>query len=245
MRTPTPARTDFDHFATTYQQLLNDSVSLSGESVEYFADMKARYLQRSLGACFTGNILDYGCGVGMLTHFLVKQFPECRVDGYDPSERSLSEIPAAIAMRGLFTNNLSKLRSDYDLVVLANVMHHVPPGERQELVSRLVSRMAPGGRLFVFEHNPLNPLTRRSVRLCPFDADAVLLWPGELRGYLSGAGLRLESRDYIVFFPRLLSWLRPLEPVLKWCAAGAQYVTAAALPQRESRELSSSAAASG
>jgi hypothetical protein len=40
-------------------------------------------------------------------------------------------------------------------------------------------------------------------------------------------GLQIVRRDYIVFFPRLLSWLRPLEPRLSRCLAGAQYALAA------------------
>ena len=52
--------TNFDEYAVNYEELLNQSVSVSGESVEYFASMKANYLQRRLGNCFSGNILDYG-----------------------------------------------------------------------------------------------------------------------------------------------------------------------------------------
>jgi 2-polyprenyl-3-methyl-5-hydroxy-6-metoxy-1,4-benzoquinol methylase len=223
--------TNFDAYAGNYQLLLNDSVSISGEPVEYFAALKARYLQHSFGEWFNGNILDYGCGVGMLSRFLVDAFPNARVDGYDPSDRCIAEIAPAVIQHGSFTSNLAELRSDYSLVVLANVVHHIPVEDRQGVVSDIASRMARGGRLFIFEHNPLNPLTRRSVRLCPFDADAVLLRPTELRRYMTRAGLSVETRDYIVFFPRVLKWLRPLESALKWCALGAQYVMSACLAQ--------------
>ena len=219
--------TNFDAYAGNYQKVLNESVSLSGEPVEYFAALKARYLQSSFGKSFTGNILDYGCGVGILSRFLVEAFPGARVDGFDPSRGCVSQVPSAVTRRGSFTANLGELRKDYSLVVLANVVHHIPVEGRQGAISALAARMARGGRLFIFEHNPLNPLTRRSVRLCPFDADAVLLRPVELRRYLTQAGLKLESRDYIVFFPRMLKWLRPLEPRLRWCALGAQYVISA------------------
>jgi 2-polyprenyl-3-methyl-5-hydroxy-6-metoxy-1,4-benzoquinol methylase len=219
--------TNFDAYAGNYQQLLNDSVRIAGEPVEYFAALKARYLQRSFGERFTGNILDYGCGVGMLSRFLVEAFPGARVDGFDPSGGCIAQIPPAVTRRGSFTANLGELRGEYDLVVLANVVHHIPVEDRQDVISAIASRMARGGRLFIFEHNPLNPLTRRSVRLCPFDADAVLLRPPELRRYMTRAGLSVETRDYIVFFPRVLKWLRPLESALQWCALGAQYVISA------------------
>lgn len=219
--------TNFDAYAGNYQQLLDDSVRIAGEPVEYFAALKARYLQRSFGKGFTGSILDYGCGVGMLSRFLVEAFPGARVDGFDPSGGCIAQIPPAVKRRGSFTANLGELRGDHDLVVLANVVHHIPVEDRQDVISAIASRMARGGRLFIFEHNPLNPLTRRSVRLCPFDAGAVLLRPPELRHYMTRAGLSVESRDYIVFFPRVLKWLRPLESALQWCALGAQYVISA------------------
>ena len=82
--------------------------------------------------------------------------------------------------------------------------------------------LAPGGRLFVFEHNPLNPVTRRAVAACDFDDDAVLLWPWQARRVLRSAGLRDVRLDYIVFFPRSLARLRPLEPRLAWLPLGAQ-----------------------
>ena len=54
--------------------------------------------------------------------------------------------------------------------------------------------------------------------------NAVLLRPREIYRYLQSGGLRLVGRDYIVFFPRWLRWFRPLEPFLRWCPLGAQYV---------------------
>jgi hypothetical protein len=79
----------------------------------------------------------------------------------------------------------------------------------------------------VFEHNPLNPLTQKSVRDCPFDDDAILLFPWELRGLLARSGFERVRQDYIVFFPRLLRRLRPLEPKLGWLCLGAQTLTVA------------------
>jgi SAM-dependent methyltransferase len=106
--------------------------------------------------------------------------------------------------------------------ICSGVLHHVPLAERRGLLSRLRTKLRPGGRLYVFEHNPLNPLTRRAVADCPFDDDAVLLWPWQLRPLFRSAGFEVERIDYIVFFPRLLAKLRPLEPYLRRVVLGAQ-----------------------
>ena len=60
----------------------------------------------------------------------------------------------------------------------------------------------PGGLVAIFEHNPLNPLTRKAVRDCPFDEDAVLLSRGEARRRLAEAGLAEVEAPFIIFFPR-------------------------------------------
>jgi hypothetical protein len=103
------------------------------------------------------------------------------------------------------------------------VFHHIPPGERACWVSELRRVIRPGGALFVFEHNPLNPLTRKVVNDCPFDEDAILLPRRETTTLLRDAGFEDVAADYIVFFPQALAVLRPLERRLAWLPAGAQY----------------------
>ena len=200
---------------------------MTGESSEYFAQYKARYLARRMGLQFSGRILDYGCGVGMLSNYMMQTFPQATVDGYDISEASIARVDPGIRAQGTFTSDWSQLGRRYDLVVVTNVMHHVPPAERQSVITHLGDGLAPNGMLIIVEHNPLNPLTRWAVANCAFDDDAILLPTTEATGYVLLSGLEIVSRDYIVFFPRLLAWLRPLEPHLRWCPAGAQYALVA------------------
>jgi hypothetical protein len=77
----------------------------------------------------------------------------------------------------------------------------------------------------------LNPLTQRAVSTCPFDDDAILLWPWQLRPLFRSAGFSVQRLDYIVFFPRLFAKLRPLEPYLRHIALGAQTMTIAENPR--------------
>jgi 2-polyprenyl-3-methyl-5-hydroxy-6-metoxy-1,4-benzoquinol methylase len=214
---------NFDQFADTYQQIHTANVRVTGESSEFFADYKARYIARRMGSRFSGKILDYGCGVGMLSAYLKQTFPQAVVDGFDPSEGSIAKVDPRIFEEGLFTSDWSQVGRDYNLIVVTNVMHHVPPAERQDVILRLRDHLAFQGILIIVEHNPVNPLTRWAVANCAFDDDAILLPPEETKGYVVFSGLEILRRDYIVFFPRLLSWFRRMEPFLGWCPAGAQY----------------------
>lgn len=213
----------FDHFAGEYKQLLDQTVAVSGEDSEYFAEYKARYLARLFRGRDCGKILDFGCGVGLLSGFLERSLHPSRLDGYDLSGESIRQVDDKLSARGLFTSDAHDLPYDYDLIVVANVMHHVEIGKRLELIQELGNRLAAGGKLVIFEHNPANPVTRWVVEKCPFDKDAILLSPSETRSYLQKSGLAILRRDYIVFMPRILAWLRPLEPGLAWLPLGAQY----------------------
>jgi SAM-dependent methyltransferase len=217
----------FDQFADRYEQVLDRTVAVSGEDAAYFAAYKALYLRRVLFPLLSGKALDFGCGVGLLSRFLKTYFPAVQLDGFDVSQDSIGKIDDDLKSQGHFTSRTADLAHDYGLIVVANVMHHIVPREREALIRDLAGRLAPSGILAIFEHNPANPVTRSVVERCPFDGDAILLSPAETRGYLGRAKLRLMRRDYIVFMPRFLAFLRPLEPWLTWLPMGAQYVVLA------------------
>lgn len=221
------AQAEFDSFAANYEELHARSIRLTGEEPEYFAAYKASYIAReqASGRC---HLLDYGCGIGMLSRQLKFRLPQASIDGFDPSRESLDRVSRSLLVQGIFTSNPSLLGSHYDVIVMANVLHHVTPAERHGVISQATSRLARNGKLVIFEHNPANPLTRWAVAQCAFDEDAVLLWPHETSRRLRAAGLRILTCDYIVFLPRWLALLRCFEPWLRWCPLGAQYVVVAA-----------------
>lgn len=213
----------FDRLAHDYNTVLNHQLTLSGEGWDYFADYKARYLQRFLTADFRGKILDFGCGVGNNTRCIKERLPKAMVHGFDLSVESVKAIPAPIRGEGKFVSDFSALDRDYDAVFVANVFHHVPPAERTEAAKRIAGLLKPGGRLILIEHNPLNPATQWSVRHSPIDVGVKLVGGMEARRLATEAGLKRTRFDYIVFFPKPLALFRSLEPALAWAPLGAQY----------------------
>jgi SAM-dependent methyltransferase len=228
MPTPTPQPPPkFDAYAEDYRSLVEASVRDSGESPEYFAEYKLRCLLR-LAAPTSDPILDFGAGTGSVTEQLLREFES--VTAYDPSTVSLECMRRRVP-RATSTASESDLPDGhFSTAVCSGVLHHVPPADRTALLSRLRTKLRPGGRLFVFEHNPLNPLTRRSVAMCPFDDDAVLLWPWQLRPLFRRSGFTVDRIDYILFFPHAFAKFRPLEPYLRHVVFGAQTLTVATNP---------------
>jgi hypothetical protein len=82
----------------------------------------------------------------------------------------------------------------------------------------------------VFEHNPLNPLTRYAVSRCELDEDAVLLGARAVRELLAGAGLAVGERAHLLFFPWAGGPWRWLEGKLRGVPLGAQYFVAGEKP---------------
>jgi 2-polyprenyl-3-methyl-5-hydroxy-6-metoxy-1,4-benzoquinol methylase len=215
----------FDRHAGTYDDLHAASIAASGESTTYFAEYKLHCLDR---LAVKEPILDFGCGIGNLTEQLVKTYG--KVHGYDPSVESL-RIAGSRAAGAILHHDLARVPiGEFQTVVIAGVLHHVEPASRVALLGNVKEKMAPGGRIVVFEHNPWNPLTRRAVAACAFDDDAVLLWPWQVRRTLSLAGFRDIDLRYIVFFPKFLAKLRSLEPKLSWLFVGAQTMCTATKP---------------
>lgn len=211
---------EFDRFAGTYQTALDADVG----SAAYYADAKALAAERVLGAGFGGRLLDYGCGVGLLTNALRQRFSAAELTGFDVSADCIASISAELQAKARFVADSLAVGDGYDAAVVSNVLHHVPPAERKEFMASLAARLRPGGQLLVFEHNPLNPATRWIVAHCAFDDDAVLLWPAETARLLASAGLRQLRRDYVAFFPQSLRRLQPHERHLRRLPLGAQYL---------------------
>ena len=218
---------EFDSYAAKYKEILDQSLAFSGCTSEHFAEYKARYIARVAGLGEGCKVLDFGCGVGILSGLLHKHLPSATLHGFDVSPESIREIDVALLACGFFTTNIAQLDCDYDLIILSNVLHHIQPTYRQATIFELRKRLSPSGRLVIFEHNPVNPVTRWVVRQCPFDKGAVLLPLSETRSYLMCAGLCVVQQDYIIFSPRCTGWFYRFERFLARCPLGAQYVLVA------------------
>jgi SAM-dependent methyltransferase len=114
-----------------------------------------------------------------------------------------------------------------DVVFAICVVHHVPPARWGSFAAEMARVLRPGGVAAIFEHNPLNPVTRRVVANCVFDDDAILLRRRTAAGLLRDAGLRDPEHRYIAFLPFGGAKVAPIESALRRVPLGAQYFVAA------------------
>lgn len=222
------ASDDFDEFARDYRHIHNANLKFSGADSDYFSEQKIEEIRKN-ETVQAPRILDLGCGDGNSAVFFRKHFAACEYFGLDTSNESVSvaderKLPgAAFAHYNGFEMPFSD--SDFDIVFIACVLHHVESEQHKTILTEVKRVLKPGGRLYIFEHNPLNPLTRRIVKNCPFDEDAVLLTSFYTRKILTDLEFRDVKIGYTIFFPRhrVFSKLLRLENYLKWLPVGGQY----------------------
>jgi SAM-dependent methyltransferase len=224
-------RSEFDRFADEYRSLHQANIVLSGEAPEYFAEYKIKDLKSLVSRVVPleegGNFLDFGAGVGGSVPFFCKHLPAAKLTCVDVSLRSLE---MGVAKHGGHANfvafdgaSLPFADAAFDGALAACVFHHIDAGEHERLFAEIRRVLRPGGHVMIYEHNPLNPLTRRAVNTCPFDENAVLVGAWTLKARLESVGFKQLRIKFRVFFPRTFRWLRPLEDRIGWLPLGAQY----------------------
>ncbi|MDH4231631.1 MAG: class I SAM-dependent methyltransferase [Nitrospirota bacterium] len=215
-------KVDFDDYQKTYNELLRNQVRFFDKNDAYFAEYKVKILKK-LARKRPQRILEYGCGVGRNLGFLRKHFPGSEIYGCDISGKSLESAAKEHTGTRLFALGKDDITKKFDLIFVANVMHHIAPELRLTALRDIDRMLEENGSLFIFEHNPYNPVTRHLVNTCPFDEDAVLVKPAELKSLLSAAGMHVKLVHYTLFFPVFLKWLRFLEAFLVKVPMGGQY----------------------
>ena len=214
---------EFDAFADSYRDIIDRSLRPFGFETTYFARYKARYIYDHVVSQAPEKILDFGCGVGLLAPYLKTCFPTSKVHGFDSSGSSIAAARRNFTPVGHFTSDPYELDSDYSLILLSNVLHHVGSHERKGILDGLWKRLDKSGRIVVFEQNPVNPFTRWVFSRNPLDANASLLKLRRVRRLLDRSGFECLRQDYIVFFPSFLRRLIHIEKLLFRCPLGAQY----------------------
>jgi SAM-dependent methyltransferase len=180
-----------------------------------------------LGSPSEQRVLDVGCGVGLTDRLLVDRVAS--LHGIDISVESVAEAAKTnpSARYTPFDGTTFPLDDQsVDLAFAICVLHHVPPDERVGFTAELRRVVRPGGIVVIFEHNPLNPLTRVAVSRCDLDEGVLLARRRTTARLLEGSGLRVERSAYVIFTPTA-RWAAGVDRALRWCPAGAQYYVAA------------------
>lgn len=200
-----------------------DALGRFGGESSYYLRQKVKLLSRELTYAKPCRILDFGCGIGQAVPFLLEAFSPESLVCTDESKESLNVLREAFpTVRAV---GLQEVEDEaFDLIFVANVLHHIEPKLRHDVVRDLCRRLRPQGIVAVFEHNPLNPITRRIVSNCSFDEGVILLSKSETEGYFSDIdGMSIMKSGYCLFTPEPLKRLNWIDSLLRKVPLGGQH----------------------
>lgn len=223
---------EFDKFADEYYQSHAAGLAASGEGPEYFSEYKiidiARdWPRRSAGLNANPRVLDFGAGIGNSAPYVKQHLPGARLTCLDLSQRSLDvaakRYPGMAEYVHFDGADIPFPDNHFDLAYAMCVFHHIDHDDHVAILRELNRVIRPGGRLYIFEHNPFNPLTVSVVNNCAFDANARLIRSAAMKHRMEAAGFTGAVTRYRIFFPRVLRMLRPIERAMAWLPLGGQY----------------------
>ena len=214
-------RVDFDDYSDDYDGVLKRSLGVFGRDLDFFVRRKVEIVKSHIEN-EPSRILEYGCGTGRNLAFLAKAFPNADIVGYDVSKSSMDAAKEKHPeLEFCFDHKDLSNSKPFDLIVVAGVIHHVNPDKYDEVFYDLNSLLTLDGSLFIFEHNPFNPVTRRIVSNCEFDVDAILISKNSLISKTEQHNLKAEGWGYFLFLPWV--FFSRVESVLSKIPLGGQY----------------------
>ncbi|MBI3478540.1 MAG: class I SAM-dependent methyltransferase [Acidobacteria bacterium] len=222
-----PERHGFDQYASGYDSYLNQALAATGEDSAFFARGRVRWLADCLVrlGMQPATALDFGCGIGSTAPLLLAELRCASVIGVDSSPEIIKQAQRTYSTDQIQFQMLSEFRppGNLDCAYSNGVFHHIPIEERAAALRSIRAALRPGGVFALWENNPWNPGTQYVMSRCSFDEDAITISPVEAGHMLRDAGFEILRTDYLFFFPKSLSALRPLEALLRKIPLGGQY----------------------
>lgn len=223
---------NFDELAETYDESLKEILGggkLVGDTNK-FAEYKVQLLKCLCHPKRDDKILDFGCGTGRSLFYLNKYFGDkgVKLFGCDVSRESLKTAKKIVPSATLFPNEpieeLENYGAVFDIVMCACVFHHIAPEDRHRWINAIKNKLNTGGKIIIFEHNVINPFTRRIVNKPenPDDITWMLNRSKIIDLLLRDSSMRLVWQGYTLFSPWRPSWATQMERCLKWLPLGAQ-----------------------
>lgn len=221
---------EFDKFADNYDEILNSHLKYTGADSDYFAEYRARLAVKKMlcSDIKIEKLLNFGCGTGKSEIFLSKYSPKTTLYGIDISNDSI-EVAISRSLKNvnfISYNGMEIPFEDnyFDVVFVSNVFHHIPFGIHNKILLDLKQKLKPNGLFFLFEHNIINPITRKIVKECEFDKDARLLTAKYAKNLFAANYFDIESLEYIFFLPPFLGPLTKLDSMFSWLPLGGGYM---------------------
>ena len=221
-------RSSFDVFSANYTEVINSVLSFTGADRATYAKLRVEELKKTVKLHTDKpilRVLDFGCGDGTTT-LLIRSLFNADVIGVDSSHKSLE-----VAQKNFGSDRITFAHEDdvqkfkpFDLVYCNGVFHHISPDKRAPTIEIIKDSLAPNGLFGFFENTPWNPGTRLVMREIPFDKNAIVISPIQIKRMLAKCGFKVLATRYLFSIPPFLGPLFFLDGYLRWLPIGGQYL---------------------
>ena len=200
----TVEQTNFDAIAGIYDAVFPPHI------IEHYLRRRASYVLRQ-AAAHGQSALDVGAGTGLLAERLSDL--GLGVVALDPFPQMLGQLRQrrpdieTVVAHG---DDIPFPDDIFDLTYSVAVMHHIAePAQVRRTLAEMIRVTRPGGRILVWDHNPLNPYWSLLMRRVPQDTGAERLVPlPELVAGLRGAGSDILRTERLGLMPEFVPrWL--------------------------------------
>jgi SAM-dependent methyltransferase len=161
-----------------------------------FTERRYRQFARHLGGTAAGYALDVGCNTGRGGRAFTAAVPEWVLDGVELIAERITRIPPD-TYRKVYQGLLEDVpdgAGPYDVLLMGELIEHVPLAAIDGLIAQAGSLLKPGGRMLLTTPNPHYVLLGRRMGGTVLGDSHVSVWcPAALRQYLEWKGLRVEK----------------------------------------------------
>jgi 2-polyprenyl-3-methyl-5-hydroxy-6-metoxy-1,4-benzoquinol methylase len=119
-----------------------------------------------------GKILDIGCGYGFMSYLLHFTSPQREITGIDYDEEKIEVANNCFTKNGNINFVLADIinypMEKSDGIILADILHYLPPERQEEVIEKCIKNLNPGGTLVIRDGNKDLEGRHRFTRLTEF-----------------------------------------------------------------------------
>lgn len=165
---------EFYHY---YQLPIADQLikiaALPGVFSQNKLDVGTQVLLDHLPAAITGNVLDFGCGAGVIAAYISTLFPDCKATLVDVSALALQSAKATFALNQLeadfvASNSLSNVTDKYDFVISNPPFHQgvkTHYAATEQFLGKIKQHISPNGSITIVANSFLKypPIMEKAI----------------------------------------------------------------------------------
>lgn len=172
-------------------------------------------------------VVNFACGIGNDSRELREQLRAEKVIGLDTDHAALKVAEQRYYDSRFFswTSQATEIAMEsVDVVYGVGIFQARSVEERSELLRSFHGWLKPGGYLALFENNPICLWGSSVLPKTQWKREGRRVRQSEVSKLIRTAGFEFPLIRSLLFFPKLLSFLRPCEPLLSVLPFGAQFM---------------------